>query len=58
MRYVNHGTSSDPVMLDQDQTWNLLKVIASLVRVETNRNELIRPELIKWEGFTLSPTGF
>ena len=55
MRYVNQGTSSDPLMLDQDQTWNLIKMIASLGRVETNRNEVIIPELTKWEGFTLSP---
>ena len=42
-------------MLDKDQTWNLIKVIASLVHVETNRNDVIKPEQTKWEGFTLTP---
>ena len=57
-RYVNQGTGPDLVMLDQDQTWNLIKVIASLVNVETNRNDVIRQEQTKWEGFTLTPQDF
>ena len=58
MKYVNQGTGPDPVMLDQDQTWNLIKVIASLVHGETNRNDVIKPEQTKWEGFTLTPQDF
>ena len=58
MRYVNHGANTDLVMLDKDQTWCLIKMIASLVKIETNRHEAIRPEQTTWEGFSLTPQEF
>ena len=58
MRYLNQDTSPDPVMLDKDQTWNLIKVISSLIHIETNRNDVIKQESTRWEAFTLSPQEF
>ena len=58
IRYLHPGGNNEPDILDTDSTWSLIKVIASLVRIEFNRNDVLKPELTKWEGFTLSPQDF
>ena len=57
-RYLSPGSNADHQMLDQDQTWCLIKVISSLVRVETNRQDAIRAGQTTWEGFTVTPEEF
>ena len=58
LRYLHHGGNHEPDILSTDNTWTLIKVIASLVRVEHGRNDVLKPELTKWEGFTLSNQDF
>ena len=58
LRYLYHGGNHEPDILNTDNTWTLIKVIASLVRVEYGRNDVLKPELTKWEGFTLSHQDF
>merc|ERR1712082_326254 len=58
MRYLHHGGNNEPDILDTNSTWCLIKVIASLVRIEFNRNDVLKPELTKWEDFTLSSQDF
>ncbi len=43
MRYLHHGGNHEPDILNTDNTWCLIKVIASLVRIEFNRNNVLKP---------------
>ena len=52
-RYVSPGSITDHQMLDQTQTWGLIKVISSLVRIETNRAGAIIAAQTKWEASLL-----
>lgn len=54
--YVSPASINDHQIIDEAQTWSLIKVISVLVRVETNRHDTIRET--SWEGLTLTPEEF
>ena len=55
-RYASPAYREDHQILNQDQTWTLMKVICSLAHVETTRGDAIRET--SWRGFSMEPDDF
>ena len=52
-RYASPAFANDHQILNQEQTWTLMKVISALAHVETTRGDAIRDT--SWKGFTMDP---